>query len=112
MSVTLETPLTELLDIRLPILLAPMDLVAGGALAAAVSQAGGLGLIGGGYGDANWIDQEFRASGNQRVGIGPGGLLRAHGIAVMPGRDARGMRVTVRPTGLLRTERISAAQFE
>jgi len=39
--------LTKLLDIEHPVLLAPMDLVSGGRLAAAVSQAGGLGLLGG-----------------------------------------------------------------
>ncbi len=44
----IKTPLTELLDIEHPILLAPMDVVSGGRLAAAVSAAGGLGLIGGG----------------------------------------------------------------
>ena len=41
--------LTQILDIEHPILLAPMDLVSGGRLAAAVSHAGGLGLLGGGY---------------------------------------------------------------
>jgi nitronate monooxygenase len=44
--------------------------VAGGRLAAAVTQAGGLGLIGGGYGDAAWLDREFVAAGNARVGCG------------------------------------------
>jgi nitronate monooxygenase len=66
----IKTPLTELLDIEHPILLAPMDLVSGGRLAAAVSAAGGLGLIGGGYGDGNWIKDEFAAAGNQVVGVG------------------------------------------
>lgn len=47
-----------------------MAWAAGGRLAAAVSAAGGLGLIGGGYGDADWIAQEFRAAGNQPVGCG------------------------------------------
>ena len=48
----LRTPLTELLGITYPVLLAPMGGVAGGKLAAAVTAAGGLGIIGGGYGDA------------------------------------------------------------
>ena len=47
-----------------------MAFVAGGALAAAVSRAGGLGLIGGGYGDPEWIDEQFAAAGGERVGIG------------------------------------------
>lgn len=67
---TLRTRLTEKLGIAHPILLAPMGAVSGGRLAAAVSEAGGLGLIGGGYGDAAWLDREFEASGNCRVGCG------------------------------------------
>jgi len=38
-------------------LLAPTDIVSGGRLAAAVSHEGGLGLIGGGYGDGDWIER-------------------------------------------------------
>ncbi|MBI3513464.1 MAG: nitronate monooxygenase [Proteobacteria bacterium] len=67
---TLSTRLTRRLGIRHPILLAPMGSASGGRLAAAVSAAGGLGLIGGGYGDAGWIDEQFQAAGNQRVGCG------------------------------------------
>jgi nitronate monooxygenase len=66
----LRTRLTERLGIQHPILLAPMDKVAGGRLAAAVSAAGGLGLIGGGYGDAKWLEQAFADAGNQAVGAG------------------------------------------
>src|SRR5215207_2362684 len=58
------------LGIEYPVLLAPMDLVASGTLASAVSQAGGLGLNGGGYGDADWLEREFAAAGNSRVGCG------------------------------------------
>jgi nitronate monooxygenase len=47
-----------------------MAMVAGGELAAAVSAAGGLGLIGGGYGDATWLKEQFAAAGNQPVGAG------------------------------------------
>ena len=43
----LKTRLTQKLAIEHPILLAPMNVIAGGRLAAAVSNAGGLGLIGG-----------------------------------------------------------------
>jgi nitronate monooxygenase len=66
----LRTRLTERLGIEHPVVLAPMGVMAGGKLAAAVSEAGGLGLIGGGYGDAAWLDQEFAAAGNARVGCG------------------------------------------
>jgi NAD(P)H-dependent flavin oxidoreductase YrpB (nitropropane dioxygenase family) len=46
---TIRTRLTELFRIKHPILCAPMALVTGGELAAAVSRAGGLGIVGGGY---------------------------------------------------------------
>jgi nitronate monooxygenase len=69
----LRTRLTERLGIRYPILSAPMGGTAGGALAAAVSAAGGLGLIGGGAGTIapdKWLEPQFAAAGNQRVGCG------------------------------------------
>ena len=67
---TLRTKLTELLGIRHPVLQAPMGGTAGGRLAAAVSEAGGLGLIGGGLNDGAWLEREFAAAGKQRVGCG------------------------------------------
>ncbi len=67
---SIRTPLTDLLGIRYPILLAPMGAVAGGALAAAVTHVGGLGLIGPGYLGDDWINREFDAAGNARVGVG------------------------------------------
>ena len=66
----LRTRLTDFFGIRHPIVLAPMDPASGGELAAAVSAAGGLGLIGGGYGDRNRLEAEFGKAGNQRVGCG------------------------------------------
>ena len=33
-------------------------------------QAGGLGLLGGGYGDGDWIDREWARAGNARIGCG------------------------------------------
>ena len=47
-----------------------MDLVSAGRLAAVVSQAGGLGLLGGGYGDGDWIEREWDRAGNSRIGCG------------------------------------------
>jgi nitronate monooxygenase len=67
---TIENRLTRVLGIQHPVLLAPMDLVSGGRLAAAVSQAGGLGLLGGGYGDGDWIEREWAKAGNARIGCG------------------------------------------
>jgi nitronate monooxygenase len=55
----LGTAFTELLGTRHPIALAPMGGSAGGALAAAVSDAGGLGLLGGGNGDRDWLAREL-----------------------------------------------------
>ena len=67
---TLETALTRLLGIQHPILLAPMGSAAGGKLAAAVTHAGGLGMLGSGYADAKAIRRELTEAGNARVGIG------------------------------------------
>jgi nitronate monooxygenase len=66
----LHTRLTELFDIEHPIISAPMAFAAGGKLAAAVTAAGGLGLIGGGYGDADWLTRELAEAGNAKVGCG------------------------------------------
>jgi nitronate monooxygenase len=60
----------DVLGIAKPLVLAPMGFVSGGALAAAVTRAGGLGLIGAGYGDAAWIRQQFQRAEGARVGIG------------------------------------------
>lgn len=66
----IKTALTELLCIEHPVLLAPMGSAAGGRLAAAVTQAGGLGLIGSGYANTDSIRKELAAAGNTRVGVG------------------------------------------
>jgi len=55
----LLTTFTELLAVAHPIALAPMGGSAGGALAAAVSNGGGLGLVGGGRGDPEWLEREL-----------------------------------------------------
>jgi nitronate monooxygenase len=67
---TIPTRLTERFAIKHPILSAPMAFAAGGRLAAAVTAAGGLGFIGGGYGDGAWLEAQFRAAGNAAVGCG------------------------------------------
>src|ERR1700693_2710925 len=66
----LQTRLTERLAIKHPVLLAPMGNISGGALAGAVTAAGGLGILGAGYGDAAWLEREFAAAGNHRIGCG------------------------------------------
>ena len=66
----IRTRLTDRFDLLHPIVSAPMAFAAGGRLAAAVTHAGGLGLIGGGYGDAEWLRAEFQNAGNARIGAG------------------------------------------
>ena len=66
----LATRLTRMLQLRHPVVSAPMAFAAGGALAAAVSRAGGLGLIGGGYGDHSWLEQQFALAEGERIGVG------------------------------------------
>src|SRR5436853_5582932 len=67
---TISTRLTELLRVEHPIMLAPMDVGADGKLAATVSRAGGFGIIGGGYGNEQWLTRELDAAGDARVGVG------------------------------------------
>lgn len=55
---TLTTHFSELFGIDVPVALAPMAGSAGGALAAAVSSGGGLGLVGGGRGERSWLERE------------------------------------------------------
>jgi nitronate monooxygenase len=66
----LHTALNELLGIRVPIVLAPMGSAAGAALATAVSAAGGLGLVGGGYADREYVERELAAADLAQVGVG------------------------------------------
>ena len=66
----LNTRLSKFLRIDYPILLAPMAMISGGRLAAAVTSAGGLGLIGGGYGDKEWLQREFDHAAGTKVGCG------------------------------------------
>src|SRR3712207_2472841 len=67
---TLHTRFTERFGIDHPIVSAPMDLVSTAQLATAVSRAGGLGLIGGGYGNEDWLSRELAAAAGTRVGCG------------------------------------------
>ena len=67
------TALTETFGLDVPVVLAPMGRVAGGRLAAAVSNAGALGLVGGAYGDPEWLHRELalaRAKTDRPWGVG------------------------------------------
>ncbi|KWV46860.1 2-nitropropane dioxygenase [Bradyrhizobium macuxiense] len=54
----ISTELTALLGIRHPILLAPMDTISGSRLVRAVSEAGGFGILGAGYGERTRLETE------------------------------------------------------
>jgi nitronate monooxygenase len=68
----IETALTVRLGIRHPILSAPMDVIAGARLVRAVSEAGGFGLLGGGYGERGWLEGEVAKLGNCAAPFGIG----------------------------------------
>ena len=59
MTRTWSTAFTDLMSVDVPIASAPMGGSAGGALAAAVSEGGGLGLVGGDVGNRHWLDREL-----------------------------------------------------
>ena len=50
--------------------MAPIAYIAGGALASTVASAGALGVIGGGYGDADWIRAQHGLAAGHDVGVG------------------------------------------
>jgi nitronate monooxygenase len=69
----IRTALTEVFGLEYPVVLAPMGQVAGGRLAAAVSNAGGLGMVGGAYGDPEWLHREMslvQAESDHPWGVG------------------------------------------
>src|SRR5258708_7112136 len=59
-GMSINSPLNTLLGVRHPIMLAPMDVVSGARLTAAVSTTGGFGILGGGYGDRVWLEREIK----------------------------------------------------
>ena len=69
---SISTLLSALLGIQHPILSAPMDVIAGARLTAAVSAAGGFGILGGGYGDRAWLEQETAKLAGTSVPFGIG----------------------------------------
>ena len=74
----LQTRLTQQFDLGTPLVLAPMALASGGALAAACAYAGALALVGGGYGDLAWTQTQYNLalqgtrSQNARAHLGCG----------------------------------------
>ena len=68
----IDTPLTRQLSISHPVLLAPMDVISDARLTAAVSAAGGLGILGGGYGDEKWLVRQLDLLDDSRSRFGVG----------------------------------------
>jgi nitronate monooxygenase len=74
----IRTRLTDLLALDLPVMLAPMALAGGGELASACAKAGAFGLVGGGYGELDWLQREWgnatqrlaNTAAAQRIGCG------------------------------------------
>ncbi|MEU4166983.1 nitronate monooxygenase [Streptomyces sp. NPDC026665] len=80
---TLSTAFTALFGVEHPIALAPMGGSAGGELAAAVSRGGGLGLLGAGGGDPDWLARELPIVAGAGRPWGVGFLTWAVGTAVI-----------------------------
>ncbi|ORJ57821.1 NAD(P)H-dependent flavin oxidoreductase [Mycobacterium simiae] len=66
----LKNRFTERFGIEHPVVLAPMDYVADWRLATAVAEAGGLGILGGGYGDEAWLHEQFARVPAGQIGCG------------------------------------------
>jgi hypothetical protein len=66
----ITTRLTSRFDLSVPIVLAPMDRIADARLATAVTRSGGLGVLGVGYGDADWLNAQLAEAGETRIGVG------------------------------------------
>jgi nitronate monooxygenase len=70
----IQTRLTRRFGIEHPIICAPMALICGGTLAAAVSRAGGLGIVGGGYagtlGEEPDLEAELAIAQSEKFGVG------------------------------------------
>ncbi|SOC51778.1 nitronate monooxygenase [Blastococcus aggregatus] len=72
----IHTPLTRRFDLSTPVIGAPMAGVSGGALAAAVSRAGGLGMIGvSGRHSAEFVTAESAVAGQDQLPFGVGLMI-------------------------------------
>lgn len=95
----LSTAFPEMLGVRHPVASAPMGGSAGGALAGAVSLGGGLGLVGGGSGDRDWLARELPLAARTGKPWGVGFLARlrtrAFDVAFRAGRGGSGRGAAV-----------------
>jgi nitronate monooxygenase len=90
------TELTEMFGLRYPLASAPMGGVAGGRLAAAVTNAGALGFVGGGYGDRAWLETELTLARNEARGPWGVGLIT---WAIKP--ESFELALSFRPTAFM-----------
>lgn len=123
-----RTAFTELIAIEHPIALAPMGGPSGGALAAAVSNGGGLGLVGAGDGNLTWLERELEivvertgkpwgvgflswaakpAAVERALEFGPHAVMMSFGDPAPLAEPvlAAGVRLIVQVTGLAEAER-------
>jgi nitronate monooxygenase len=92
----IRTELTRMFNLSHPIVLGPMGGVAGGRLAAAVSNAGGLGFVGGGYGEPAWLRKE--------LDLVTQGTKRPWGVGLITWtikREAFDLALSYRPTAFM-----------
>lgn len=66
----IQNDITSLLKVVYPVVSAPMAGVSGGLLAQAVGRAGGLGLIGAGYGNRAWLAEQLSLCAGTHFGVG------------------------------------------
>jgi nitronate monooxygenase len=96
----LETKLTELLRVRYPILLAPMDIISGARLTAAVSNAGGFGILGAGYGKRAWLETELhKLRGLFQTGVSFGVGFITWSLAKNP--ESLGVALAAKPKAIM-----------
>ncbi|WP_316192189.1 MULTISPECIES: nitronate monooxygenase [unclassified Bradyrhizobium] len=93
----LRTALTEGLGISHPILLAPMDGIADARLVRAVSDAGGFGILGGGYGNRTWLAHEIAELEGLRAPFGIGFITWS--LAKQP--DLLDIALAARPAAIM-----------
>jgi nitronate monooxygenase len=90
--VSIRTVLTAKFGLEYPIVSAPMGSIAGGRLAAAVSNAGAFGLVGGAYGDLDWLRIELSTARSESTRPWGVGLITWHAT-----REAVELALTFEP---------------
>ena len=68
--IRIHSIIKNMLNICHPVVCAPMANVTGGILATRVTECGGLGLIGVGYSDQKWLENEINLAKKNKFGVG------------------------------------------